>query len=133
MEEKKSLKERCKESWNRHKKKVIIAGGVVVGLAGGYYLVHNWDDLLEQVNRLADGQILQEVVEEVADKGTAIMSEPVIEIANATREVTVNPHIMNLTVGKKASEAAKAFAEECGFVLAEGQTARRGCTKTIAA
>ena len=44
MEEKKSLKERCKESWNRHKKKVIIAGSVVVGLAGGYYLVHNWED-----------------------------------------------------------------------------------------
>ena len=133
MEEKKSLKERCKESWNRHKKKVIIAGSVVVGLAGGYYLVHNWDDLFEQVSKLVEGQCLQEVVEEVADIAPAITSEPVLEIVNATREITVNPHIMNLPVGKQASEAAKAFAEECGFVLAEGQTARHGCTRNIAA
>lgn len=133
MEEKKSLKERCKEGWNRHKKKVIIAGGVVVGLAGGYYLVHNWDGLFEQVSRLVERQSLQEVVEVIADEVPSVTSEPVIEIVNATREVMVNPHIMRLPVGKQASEAAKAFAEECGFVLAEGQTARHGCTRNIAA
>lgn len=133
MEENKSLKERCKEGWNRHKKKVIIAGGVVIGLAGGYYLVQNWDDLFEQVSKLFEGQSLQEVVAEVAEKAPDVVNEPVIEIVNATREVTVNPHIMNLPIGKQASEAAKAFAAECGFVLGEGQTARHGCTRTIAA
>ena len=133
MEEKKTLRERCKEGWNRHKKKVIIAGGVVIGLAGGFYLVQNWDNLFEQVSILFEGQCLHEVVEEVADNVPEVINEPILEVVNTTREIAVNPHIMNLPVGKHASEAAKAFAEECGFVLGEGQTARHGCTRTIAA
>ena len=121
------------EGWNRHKKKIVIAGGMVIILAGGYYLVRNWDDLFEQISGLFEGQSLQEVVAEVSDKTLDVVNEPVIELTNVTREVTVNPHIMNLPIGKHASEAAKAFAAECGFVLTDGQTARHGYTKNIAA
>ena len=130
MEEKKALRERCQEDWNRHKKKIIIAGAVVIGVAVGSSLIRNWDDLLEQVSKLSGEKILPEIA---AEKVPEIMSEPVAEIIRVTREVTVDPHIMKLSAGKKASETAKAFAAEAGVELYEGVTWRRGSTRNIAA
>ena len=133
MEEKKSLKERCREGWNRHKKKVKIVGGVALVFTGGYYLVKNWDELLALLGRLVNTQKLQEVSEEVAELFPEIAEETVLEVVGETRKVTVSPHVMNLPIGKQASEAAKAYARDCHIVLGERQTMRHGCERTIAA
>ena len=131
MKEKNSLKERCKEVWNRHKKKIIITSGVVICIAGGYYLLQKKDGLADQAGHLFEKENVQEVAMEIANNLANTVNEP--SVVSATREIHVPPHVMNLPKGKRASEAAKAFAVECNFVLSEGQTARHGSTRTIAA
>ena len=133
MEEKKSLKERCKEGWNRHKKKVKIVGGVVLAFTGGFFLVQNWDELLAGLNGFIDAQELQEVSGEVVEVFSEIAEETALDVVGETRKVAVSPHVMNLPLGKQASEAAKAYARECNIVLGERQTMRHGCERMIAA
>ena len=129
MKEKRTLGERCTEGWNHHKRRIIIVGGVVVAIVGGHLVVKYWDRILGLFMTMADVQAIPEIVEVTGDKE----DEPLLELIKATREVEVSPHILRLAPGKQASEAAKAFAAECGFVLSEGQTARHGCVRTIVA
>lgn len=51
MEEKKTFGERCKEGWNRHKKKVYIIGGAAVACVLGYLIVDNWDEISDGIIR----------------------------------------------------------------------------------
>lgn len=133
MEEKKTFGERCREGWNRHKKKIKIAGSVIITLTGGYFLVKNWDEMLGLFTGLVDVRELQEFSKDTAEMMVDAVNDTFLEVVDTTREVTVNPHVMNLPVGKHASEAAKAFAEECGVILGERQTMRHGYVKVIAA
>ena len=132
MEDNKALSVRCKEGWDRNKKKILIVGGVVIGLAGGYYILQHRKDLAEQICRMFEKQDAQVAVSRAVEKASDTVNEP-ISYANAAREVVVSPHKMNLPKGKVASEAAKAFAAECNFELEEGQTARHGHTRFLAA
>lgn len=132
MEDKKTLRNRCKDGWRRHKKKLLLAGGATIGLVCGYYLVRHREAFTEQVSRLFEKQNVQAITSEVVEKMPDTINEPA-SFVNTTREVKVKPHVMNLPKGRVASEAAKAFAAECDFELGEGQTARHGYTKTLAA
>lgn len=133
MEEKKSLKERCKEGWNRHKKTVIIIGGVVVVVAGGYILVKNWDDICKLFAKNAVNlEVVVPALSQV-EKNNDSITEPTLEIVGSVKEVPVIAHRMKLAAGKHASEEAKALAAELEIVLDEGYTVRRATTRHIAA
>lgn len=133
MEEKRTIGERCKDTWNRHKKKIKFVGGTLLALAGGYFLVTNWDDISEVFNSLPDVQSIPELPTATVEVVAETVSEPLLDVVTPMREITVRAHTMTLPEGKHASEAAKAFAEECGIVLGERQTMRHGCIKQIAA
>lgn len=56
MNEKKTFGERCKDGWNRHKKKVYIIGGAVVACVVGYFVVDNWDEISDGIIRKLSAQ-----------------------------------------------------------------------------
>ena len=133
MEERKPLKERCKEGWNRHKRKIKIAMAVSTTLLIGWVVAQNWDDIPEMFNNLPDAQRLPELPSKTAEPVAENICEPILDVVAPMREITVKAHTMKLPEGKHASEAAKAFAEECGILLGERETMRHGCVKQIAA
>ena len=133
MEEKKSLKERCKEGWNRHKRKIKIAAAVGTSLLLGCVVVQNWEDITEMFNNLPDVQSLPELPNTATEAVTENICEPMLDVIVPMREITVKAHTMKLPKGRHASETAKAFAEECGVLLGERETMRHGCVKQIAA
>lgn len=56
MEEKKTFRERCKEQWNRHKKKVYVISGAVAAIVVGYFVVDNWDEFSNKlIKKLSEG------------------------------------------------------------------------------
>lgn len=133
MEVKKTFGERCKDGWNRHKCKIMIAGSVILMVAGGYLIVKHGDEILEFINGLCDGKNLQSITDDVVDAIPEVTEVMVLESIGETREVPVCRHFMKLPEGKHASETAKAYAKEHGLTLVEGMTVRRESVRKIAA
>lgn len=133
MEERKPLKERCKEGWNRHKRTVLIIGGVVVAVAGGYVLVKNWDNICKLFTKDVEMLDVTAPALSLVEKSPDCIEAPAQEVLGAVKEVPVIAHRMKLAAGKRASEAAKALAAELEIELAEGYTVRRATTRRIAA
>lgn len=133
MEEKKTFGERCKEGWHRHKKKVIVVGGVVVFVAGCYLVSKNWDDILKAIERFAKNKELPQLAEECAEVAAVVADEPQSDVVVVTKEVMVSLHKMNLPQNKNPSAAALARAHEAGIVLEPHQTVRGPFPRNIAA
>ena len=129
----KTFGERCKDGWNRHKKKVIVIGGVVVLVAGCYLVSKNWDDIMKAIERLAKNKELPQLAEECTEVVAVVADEPQSDIVVVTKEVMVSLHKMNLPQNKNPSAAALARAQEAGIVLEPHQTVRGPFTRNIAA
>lgn len=133
MEEQKTFRDRCKEGWDRHKKKVGIALTVSIAVAGGCILAKKWDDVIELLDGVLDSQNVLRVSENVTETVANNVAEPVQEVVKTIKEVPVKAHPMKLATGKHASEKALALAEELDIILLDNQTVRRATTRHIAA
>ena len=133
MSEKKTIKERWKSGWDRHKKKVKIAGMTLVVIGGGYFLLKNWDDVMELFNGVIDVSELKDITVETMETVTESIAEPALKVVESTKESFVDVHVMNLPVTKNASAIAKARAEELGIILEPHQTIRGPFVRNIAA
>lgn len=130
-----TLAVRSKVFWEKHKKKIYIVGGILVVCLGGYclvkYLPRNLKTTIPYSLERDEKEILKLVTNSVSDVVEEL--EPIIE--KELKEIPVNPCIVNLPSGWKASERALANAARAGVLdqIAEGQTYRQGCQRKIAA
>ena len=131
----KTMVERGKNFWEKHKRKIYIVGGVLVVCLGGYclvkYLPHDLKTTMPFSLEREEKEILKLVTNSVSDVVEEL--EPIIE--KELKEIPVNPCIVNLPRGWKASDRSLANAARAGVLdqIAEGQTYRQGCRRKIAA
>lgn len=85
MEEQKTFRDRCKEGWDRHKKKVGIAVGVGTSVICSCVLAKKWDNIAKVAGTVLNSNAVQSIQEDVAKS----VASNVVETAQETGELNM--------------------------------------------
>lgn len=79
MEEQKTFRDRCKEGWDRHKKKVGVAVGVGASVVCGCVLAKKWDDVVNVVGNVFNSNTIQSIQKDISKSVAGNIVETVQE------------------------------------------------------
>lgn len=116
--------------WNRNGKKVLVAGGIVIGAIGGYALYNHreaiglfFEEQISRLTALSTRTTFQDTVCQLSTESVTTLDAPAVHVlSDLTETVHVNEHIRNLSGGRTPSLNKVATALEHNFVLGEHQT-----------
>jgi hypothetical protein len=104
MEEQKTFRDRCKEGWDRHKKKVGVAVGVGASVVCSCVLAKKWDDVVKVAGSVLNSNTIQSIQEDVSKSVADNIAETVQEAGGLNMLVlgivdTVNAKWCQITTG----------------------------------
>lgn len=121
MEEQKTFRDRCKEGWDRHKKKVGFAVGVGASVVCSCVLAKKWDDVVKVTGSILNSNTVQSIQEDVAKSVADNIAETVPETGRLNMLVlgivdTVNAKWCQVLVdGRKYTRTVKEIDGELFF------------------
>ena len=104
MEEQKTFRDRCKEGWDHHKKKVGVAVGAGASVVFSCVLVKKWDDVVKVAGSVLNSNTIQSIQEDVSKSVADNIAETVQEAGGLNMLVlgivdTVNAKWCQITTG----------------------------------